>query len=716
MAIMSTGGFPGRSVAIGARAIGLWAYILLGVASLGGLLHDGASPMALRFLLDAAYGWWVALTLVFVQVVLGRWLLGSWLKGAFSDRGVAAWLASFTLGFWLFAIALTALASLGLIDRLGRALWLLAVAIVALRVAMRWSRSPRQGLRPPFDHSLVVALTLVAVGVALTLPFIAQSLLPNSDWDAASTHLPLATWLRTSGLEPIPIDYGNLIIPGTVHLVYALLQAIDAEQAIIPLNLLVSFMTCLAAASIASRFWGRAAGLWGFGVCFSINILMELGLDARIDGFLAFFCSMAALGLMIWLLEGANKGALIFAAIAFGNALGSKYTAIFPLALWGSPVLFVLVRQFAAAHRRQWRTVLIAAVCLLVPSGYGYMSNAIRFGDPIYPFLSGRMLTLKDGRSVQLESAIDELVATVRDDVEFRRSVEQADKEVPRVAGSTMLFDPISLLFHPERHTRKRAHFLSPLLLLFLVLPIIRRSRASWLLFWMGFSAWLTIGVQTYLMRYGLAFYPIVAAGSGVVLASFRFKWWQVVWAVALAVVIIGNVTVEWRKLQDQQTWSWLSGERTRIEWLSAVGYNETRNTPMFIRALDAMQKRRPLQQDGRLLMIGEAKTHLLGFDAIPDTSRTGLPWLSRLVRNEGDLDGVHRDLWDEGVRYILVNRSYFSWVRSHIRVDLNELMFSLRELERFTRAHGEVVLDRVGIVLIRLKPPARRTNRPASM
>jgi hypothetical protein len=36
--------------------------------------------------------------------------------------------------------------------------------------------------------------------------------------------------------------------------------------------------------------------------------------------------------------------------------------------------------------------------------------------------------------------------------------------------------------------------------------------------------------------------------------------------------------------------------------------------------------------------------------------------------------------------------------------------MFSLRELERFTRAHGKVVLDRAGIVLIRLKPPASRT------
>jgi hypothetical protein len=80
-----------------------------------------------------------------------------------------------------------------------------------------------------------------------------------------------------------------------------------------------------------------------------------------------------------------------------------------------------------------------------------------------------------------------------------------------------------------------------------------------------------------------------------------------------------------------------------------------------------------------------KAKTHLLGFDAIPDTSRTGLPWLSRLVRNEGDLDGVHRDLWDEGVRYILVNRSYFSWVRSHIRVDLNRVALRLNQRPRKT-------------------------------
>ena len=694
-----------------ARAIGLWLYVFLGLASFARLLIQGVSSTPAPppwHLLDLAYGWWIALSFVLLQVALGRRLLRSWQAKAFGPSGPTAWLISFTIGFWLSAIVLMAVAWAGLLNRYGLLLYMLAAAIVALRPSKSAWRHIGRSFLLPIDRWLVVALLLVGGVLATMLPFFIQSLLPNSDWDGASTHLPLADWFRDSGLSPIPSSHSNLIIPGTVHLVYALFQAIGAEQAIIPFNLLVSLLTCVAAASIASRFWGKTAGRWAFGVCLSINLLMEVGLDPRIDGFLAFFCTMAALGVMVIVLEGAKPGALVLAGIAFGNALGTKYTAIFPLLLWGVPVLWVLFRHHVAEGRKRWLAATVAVACLVAPSGYWYASNAVRFGDPVYPLLKGQSIPLKDGRSVRLADAVDALVVEARAEPEFYGRFEWTrisprSHEIPRG-----LLDPISLFLHPDRHSRKPAHFLSPLLLLFFLLPFFRRERAAWLLLWMGVSVLLAIGVRTYLIRYGLVFYPVLAAGSGVVLASVGARWWRFVWTAALVAVLVGNVGAEWRKLPRQQPWLWLRGDHDRIGWLSQVGYNHTRAMPRFIRAFDELLERERLPREGKMLMVGEAKTHLLRFEAIPDISRTGHPWLARLVRNDGNLEAVHLEAWGEDIRFVLVNLGYFGWVKDHTTVDYEELAFSLHRLVQFADAHGRVRMNRFGMFLVQLDPPSQ--------
>jgi hypothetical protein len=691
-----------------ARAFGLWLYAVLCLASLVRIAVHGLSLAPPPWLLlDLAYGWWVALSFVFLQVALGRRVLRPWLEKTFGSSGLTVWLVAFTTGFWLSAIFLMVLAWLRLIDRHGPVLYLLAAALVALRPSSLDWRSIKRRYFPAIDRAWIMALLLTVGVLAAMLPYFAQSLLPNSDWDGASTHLPLAEWLRVSGLAPIQFDQSNLIIPGTVHLVYALFQSFGAEHAIIPLNLLISVLTCLAAASVASRIWGKTAGYWGFGICLSINILMELGLDPRIDGFLAFFCTMGALGILVYVLEGAKPGALVFTAVALGNALGSKYTALFPLLLWGLPVGWALLRGYVARPREQVLAVLLGIVCLLVPSGYWYVSNTVRLGDPLYPHLLGQSVTLHDGRSVRLAAAVDALVVEARTEPDFLRDLERTRAEPSRntVAGS--LFDPISLLLHPDRHSRKPAHFLSPLLLVFFLLPVCRRELAAWLLFWMGLSTLVAIGSQTHLTRYGLVFYPLLAVGSGVVLAGVRSHWWRIGWVTALAAVLAGNIGVEWSKMDRQEPWSWLRGDHDRVGWLAAVGYNHVTVMPQFIRAFDELLEREHLPRDGRMLMVGEAKTHLLRFDSIPDISRTGRPWLARLVRGEGDLERVHRDLWADGVRYILINLDYLQWVRNDTLVDYEELAFSLHRLVQFTRAHGKVRLDRFGMILVEIDPPA---------
>jgi hypothetical protein len=136
------------------------------------------------------------------------------------------------------------------------------------------------------------------------------------------------------------------------------------------------------------------------------------------------------------------------------------------------------------------------------------------------------------------------------------------------------------------------------------------------------------------------------------------------------------------------------------------VGYNLTPVLPRAALRIDHMTERGVLDPDGRILLVGESKTHRLALDAIPDISRNGGPWLARLVRAGGDLDAVHRGLSDEGIRYVLYNRGHYEWVMAHVDAKGDLLALSLVTLERFLREHGRSVFQEGGITLFEIAPP----------
>jgi len=75
----------------------------------------------------------------------------------------------------------------------------------------------------------------------MIFPFLIQTFLPNSDWDGAAYHLPLAKrFLEGQIFEVVP-DFDTYNFPGNIHLVYAVFLALGAESAIIPFNFLLNW-------------------------------------------------------------------------------------------------------------------------------------------------------------------------------------------------------------------------------------------------------------------------------------------------------------------------------------------------------------------------------------------------------------------------------------------------------------------------------------------
>lgn len=618
-----------------------------------------------------------------------------------------------------FAIATTVLLALAGLDRLGAgpvAALAGAAAVGGGRAGAAWAReSLRRGgraWRAASGSERLAAVGVLALAGLLAAPLVLQSLLPSSDWDSALYQLPLAERYLAGRLGEPDLLVEAWSFPGALQLVYAAWLSVDLEAAVIPLNLWASVGLCVVAARIAGEL-APGAGPWAAAVLGSNAIVWELGLDPRIDGCLALFAACAVYGLLRAL---EDRSGWVIAGLATGAAIGCKFTGLFfggltgavGLALWGlrgRPGGALLATGVAAA--------------VLLPNGYWYAANAAHFGDPLYPMLRGFYYTELDGRRVSTRDVLEPVLAELPERSPVR-ALERRLASVPVAESRSNLFAPIELFLVPERFAVKPLHAASPLLLLALGLLARLRARdparlASGLVLGLAL-AWVGIlGARTHLLRYVVPALPLLAAAAGAVLATRRSAAVRGVWALVVAASLCGVAVAEAGKLAGTPWRALLAGERTRLQWLTEVGYNGQTAMPRMVAAVNRDIAEGRMPSDSRILMIGEGKGRLLACESLPDHTWYQRRWLVAYLRGGGSVDGAASLLRAEGVTHVLYNAEYYNWVLRNVPprdAPRDQLALAMNRLDAFLRRHGEGVHHIDGLSLFRLRETAGSPDR----
>ena len=673
------------------------AYVALTAAAGVGVfvkIDPERAPGAAAFWLNRAYGWWAAITFVAFQAGIGRVLLGLRRLRDCREDGLAGWLICITVGsFASYAL----LAVLSLVNVLG------SFGVPAYR------------LEPPAPRRRWAGYLAAVLAVAWAAPYLAQTFLPDTDWDGAMYHLPLAERLLRDGLWATEPTFPGFDLPGAINLFYACLLKVRAESAIIPLNFLTSCGVALAAYALCARLWSRRAGLWAAGICLATNIIWELGLDPRVDGVLAFYCAVALLAFLLWLRRRERPGLLVLAGMAMGVAIGAKYTALLMLALLGTGAIVLSLRR---GRRRVPGTVTalaLAAGAALLPSGLWYVRNAVRLANPVYPLALDRVYHDERGRAVRFRPALERLLARTlpaeRLAILGQEEILGIDlaraTEAKRRGNLLRIWD---VILHPSRYARKPCHWMSPLLLLFVLLPVFRRDVPARWLYGVGMAAFAVMAAISPLLRYAVFVMPPLAAGAGMVLAAVR--WRAAAAAVALAVLAqLGyNSACEWRKLLAARPAGLMAGKVSRLHWVEQVGYNGAVDMVRLSGHINERIRTGTLSEQTILFMVGEGKgLHLLcGF--VPDSSREGYPWLVELIKAQGDLDRLAESFRQHHVKYVIFNQGYLDWCLENARIRRDELTFSLYTLRQFLNRHTRGVSREGGILVFQVLP---RPGRP---
>lgn len=506
-----------------------------------------------------------------------------------------------------------------------------------------------------------IATVTIGLSACAGTFLILLALSPPMDWDALMYHLRVPAQFLDRGRIFLPEDNLHAALIGLPHMLYLPLLRVASPAA--PALLSAGFTICLSlsAYATASRFWGRACGLWSLLLLWGSPIILLVGATARVDVTVALFLLLAqyALLLALWGGEADRRNVYVAAALA-GFAVGVKYhAALYDVML--VPLACAAIRVCTPARKEMAATLATAVgVAGLAVAPY-LVKNLLLLGAPLYPFFARPLLepwlvpllhrlTVPEGAAAGAFQAL----AQVRKD-----------------------FNLADAFFHPGRLTVEMEgsfYFANPLFIVLLLWPFVRRDRTFW---------WIAAPAVAYLvalivrfpatnLRYLIPSLAPLTIASVVVAAEVSSRI-QPRLAAKVAAPLLAGVALG---SSAGAAAGWLSGTRL---FSHAVGLSSDSlflSNPGFSqhwRVVDFINDSLPTS--ARILEVFEARAYSIRRTVLADPRLSNWPLLAGTVAPEECLHSL-------GITHVLVGQASLAYYRSR---GLEPEALRADALERFT-------------------------------
>ncbi len=201
----------------------------------------------------------------------------------------------------------------------------------------------------------------------------------------------------------IPLYFNNDIFPKYIHLLFALLTAWFIFKYLL-------------------KYTGLNYGLLGAIFFLSTPVILKLSITAYVDLGLVFFSMLCIYYLLKWIVTEFRIQYLIYAGIACGLALGTKYNGLVTLFIFGglTPLAYSFTinqPKYALSHLQLYRNSFIGLIygslfiitALIVYSPW-MIRNYIWTSNPIYPLYNTAFQQQSpnvDGSEVEHESSLN---------------------------------------------------------------------------------------------------------------------------------------------------------------------------------------------------------------------------------------------------------------------------------------------------------------------
>jgi len=355
--------------------------------------------------------------------------------------------------------------------------WALVVAMAGLGARDLWAAvaAGARGLNAWRRRASPLAVALAALGAAIVLLALTRAHVPVfADYDSLEYHLaaPARWWAEGRVTFLRDMVYANF--PQNTEMLFLLAMSCfggPAMGAVVGLQVVIGFVVLAAGAvgACGARLGRPEAGSAGAALLLTAPLLAEL---ATLNSYvvelpLAAYAMLALYAFLLWRRAGSHRERWRYAALCgamAGLAIGCKYPAVvFVLAPIGLFIVGCGVARPRTLGRAIASAAIVGAVALATASPW-FIRNAVNTGNPTYPLLYG----VFDGSNWSPEQ-----------DAKFAAAHHAAD----------LRFFPLARRFWRYALWRDQppggwAPPASPVLLLFIVIPVaLADRRSTWLVF-----------------------------------------------------------------------------------------------------------------------------------------------------------------------------------------------------------------------------------------
>ena len=548
--------------------------------------------------------------------------------------------------------------------------------------------------------TVFIFLLIVIFIFIFYLPLLIQTLLPNTDWDAAIYHLPKAESLLHGmwrNNDPLLAHMSN---PGGPNLFYAVFMAFGLETAVIPYNFLINLCIILCIFTFTKRFWGLRAACWGAAILATTPLFLKLGVDPRTDNFLAFYILLMVYALFIWLEKPQRSISLLFVAVGFSLALGVKYTALFFGGIVTLITLFMMLyywRNGSFLHPVRW--FFLCTFIVIIPNSVWYINNFLAFRNPVYPIHSGLCYSTPDGQLRKLKKDLEphlKRALTIPSVKKHNEVLNSVSIDLPK-----HIFNFYDIIKYPHRYNRKSNILFQPILLLGFLVPIFfYRNKRVLTLYGIGVIYYVVISYfSSGVLRYALPSIVLLASLSGVFIAHIRNIIWYGLVGVVLLIPFFQFYSGESNFVRGINPHLYLTGQFSRTEWLIFPGYN---HVAIFIPMIEEIKKgikNKKYPADMKLFMIGENKGRLLPCEYLPDPSWGMEQWYALLLNADFDFPKAYSLLKKQKVTHIVFNMS-FCYSMSCLESNRVRNLYGIFLFQQFIQKYGIGMFESQGVFL----------------
>jgi hypothetical protein len=342
--------------------------------------------------------------------------------------------------------------------------------------------------------------------LALLSPLLLLPLYPPIQWDATSYHLAAARIYVDSHALVFTPYLRFPVFPQLNEMLFSLMLLLYDDISAQLVQFLMMWLVAIALYAWGRRAFSTEVGLWSGALWLSNPLVLWLGASAYIDIGLTMFVVLAAYSFFNWY-QSRRGSWLVLSALFFGFAAGSKYLALFPLAVFG---LFLL---YWAAKERRFRELLAFTVIVAAVASPWYIRNVRYTGNPVWPYFGSKL-----GYGNWNPDDLREV------------SQEQASYGTGRGITALIML-PWNLVFHgPVFHAG--SNDLSPVYLLLLPLTLIAAWKNSYLRALLVVAGLYTLSwfSTVQVLRYLLLAVPFVSLVTAAALDTYVFSWLRAKW------------------------------------------------------------------------------------------------------------------------------------------------------------------------------------------